>query len=53
MEDRDHDILIEVNTKLDDLRLQFSNHLKHHFLFSLTALSMAGAAIVALIVALI
>ena len=53
MPDKDHDILIEMNAKLDSLMLQFSNHLKHHFLFSLTALSMAGAAIVALIVALI
>ena len=53
MEINDHDLLIRIDTKLDELSKQFTNHLRHHFLFSLTALSMAGAAIVALIVALI
>lgn len=54
MEDRtDHEMLLIMDNKLDILGTQFSNHLRHHFLFSLTALSMAGAAIVALIVALI
>lgn len=54
MPDRnDHEILICIEVKLKELKSQFDNHLKHHFLLSLTALSMAGAAIVALIVALI
>ena len=53
MEDNDHDILIRVDTKLDGLATQFSNHLKHHFLFGLAALTTAVTAVVALILALI
>ena len=53
MEDKDHDMLIRIEAKQDAMLKQFQNHLKHHFLFSLTALSMAGAAIVALIVVLV
>lgn len=53
MQDKDHDILIRVDTKLDGLGTQFSNHLKHHFLFALAALTTAVTAIIALIVTLV
>lgn len=46
----DHDILIMLNTKLDGLEKQFSNHLRHHFLFTLAAWTIALGAIVGLII---
>ena len=49
----DHDRLVEMNTKLDLLMGQFTNHLKHHFLYTLTAFSVTLTAIAALIVTVI
>ena len=53
MENRDHDLLICIDVKLSELKAQFSNHLKHHFLFGLAALTTAVTAVVALIIVLI
>jgi len=30
----DHDLLIEISTKLDELKAQFNNHLVHHGKYS-------------------
>ena len=35
----DHDILIRIDTKMDALEEQFSNHLKHHFMVNLCLLA--------------
>lgn len=48
-EQSDHDLLIVMNTKLDILEKQFSNHLKHHFLFTLSAWGVTLAALIGLI----
>lgn len=49
MKDDDHDLLIRIDTKLDLLQKQFSNHLKHHFVYTLalftSLLSVIGAVI--------
>jgi len=37
----DHDILIELNVKMDLQEKQFSNHLHHHWMITITALSAA------------
>jgi len=40
MEDKsDHDLLIEVNVKQDIQIEQFKNHLHHHFLITIAAIS--------------
>lgn len=40
----DHDLLIELNVKQDELSRCFTNHLHHHWVVSITALSAALAA---------
>jgi len=45
----DHDLLTEINIKLEELKEQFSNHLKHHFLFTLAAWTITLTALVGLI----
>ena len=42
----DHDLLIEINVKLNMLLEQFSNHLKHHNMYTKMAL---GAGLVGII----
>lgn len=37
----DHDLLIELNVKMDWMEKQFSNHLHHHWMITLAALSAA------------
>lgn len=49
----DHDILIEMNTTLKELKVDFDNHLSHHFRYSILACSVALGAIVTLAIALI
>ena len=39
----DHDLLIELNIKQDNLEKQFSNHLHHHWMVTIAALSAAFA----------
>jgi len=31
----DHDLLLELNVKVADLLIHFTNHLYHHFLYTL------------------
>lgn len=45
----DHDILIRLDEKVDDMREKLRNHLLHHFRYTLLAWSIAGSTIVALI----
>ena len=37
----DHDLIIEMNVKQDLMGKQFSNHLKHHWAITITALGAA------------
>lgn len=54
MSDRgDHDLLIEINTTLKELKVDFDNHLVHHFRYNILAWSIAAGAIVTLAIALI
>jgi len=49
----DHDLLVEVNTILKELKVDFDNHLVHHFRYSLLAWGVALSAIITLAIALI
>lgn len=54
MDDRnDHDILIHLEIILKELKVDFDNHLKHHFRYSVMAWGIALGAIVTLVIALI
>lgn len=48
-----HDILIEVRTKLEVLIKQFDNHIKHHILYSVMGWGAAIAAITSLVIIII
>lgn len=49
-EQTDHDLLTKMDVKLDTLSTQFTNHLHHHFLYTMALftafLSMVGGIIV-------
>lgn len=49
----DHDLLVEINTILKELKTDFDNHLNHHFRYSMLACGVALTAIVTLAIALI
>jgi hypothetical protein len=49
----DHDLLIEVHTIVKELKVDFDNHLVHHFRYSLLAWGVALSAIITLAIALI
>jgi len=49
----DHDRLICIDVKVTELKKQFSNHLSHHFRYSIMAWGVALSAIVGLIVIVI
>ena len=49
----DHDIIVEMNIKLDELKLQFSNHLRHHFQYSFYIFTVCIGLIVTLVVLLL
>ena len=49
----DHDLLIESVTILKELKVDFDNHLSHHFRYSMLACGVALSAIVTLAIALI
>lgn len=49
----DHDLLIEMNTILKELKTDFDNHLVHHYRYTLLASSVALGAIITLAIALI
>lgn len=48
-----HDLLIEMNIILKELKKDFDNHLAHHFRYNILACSVALGAIVTLAIALI
>lgn len=38
LEKADHDLLVELSTKMDLLYALFTNHLEHHFVYNMTLL---------------
>lgn len=48
-----HDLLIEMNVILKELKKDFDNHLAHHFRYNILACGVALSAIVTLAIALI
>ena len=53
MDDNDHDILIRMEVILKELKIDFDNHLVHHFRYTLLACGVALSAIVTMAIALI
>ena len=49
----DHDLLVEVNTILKELKVDFDNHLQDHKKYMYLALSTAIGAIITLAITLI
>jgi len=49
----DHDILIRMEVILKELKVDFDNHLVHHFRYTLLACGVALSAIVTMAIALI
>ncbi len=47
------ELLICIDAKLKELKVQFDNHLVHHFRVALVLLSVTGSAIIALLVLLL
>jgi len=41
----DRDILIETQTKVEMIYTLLSNHLEHHFIYSISAIGFAGTAL--------
>ena len=41
------ELLVCIDTKLNELKAQFENHLSHHFRIALVLLTITGAAIIA------
>ena len=39
MNDKDHDLLIEVNERGKDVKTLLCNHLKHHFAFNMVMMA--------------
>ena len=52
-DDGDHDLLIEMDTTLKELKIQFTNHLQHHSQYLFYAFSVCIGLIVTLITLLI
>lgn len=46
----DHDLLIKINTILEELKVDFDNHLNHHFRYNCLAWGVALAALIGLII---
>lgn len=46
----DHDLLICIDAKLKELKIQFDNHLQHHFRYNIMAWGIALAALIGLII---
>ena len=47
----DHDKIIRIDTTVQEIKTLLENHLRHHFLYTLTATSALISALVALIIA--
>ena len=49
----DHDLLVCIDVKLKELKIQFTNHLRHHFAVNIvlltSTLSLAAAVLVLVI----
>lgn len=45
----DHDLLIRIDEKLDELKRQFDVHLQHHFRYKIATWGIVLAAIVGLV----
>lgn len=50
MEDNDHDLLIAISVQLSELKIQFSNHLKHHWGITVTLLGITLTSLVSLLI---
>ena len=48
-----HDLLVEMNVILKELKKDFDNHLVHHFRYSLLAWSVTLGALITMAIALI
>ena len=46
----DHDLLIKINTILEELKTDFNNHLSHHFRYSVMAWGIVLVALIGLII---
>lgn len=53
VEDSDHDLLIEMNTILSEMKVQFTNHLQHHSQYLFYSFTVCVGLIVTLITLLI
>ena len=49
----DHDLIVRIDAKLDELKTQFDNHLSHHFKATILAWTTAISAIGALLIILL
>ncbi len=49
-EKNDHDLIITIDVKLDELKNQFSNHLKHHWAITITLLSITLTSLISTLV---
>lgn len=49
----DHDLLIRIDERTEDLEKQFSNHLQHHFRYSILAWTVTLGALVTMVIALL
>ncbi len=47
------ELLMCIDTKLNELKIQFENHLSHHFRITLVLLGVTCSAIIGLLVALL
>lgn len=45
----DHDLLVRMDEKLDELSKQFSNHIKHHWMISIPVIMIALGLLIALL----
>ena len=45
----DHDLLVRMDEKLDELSKQFSNHIRHHWMVTIPVLVIALGLLVALL----
>lgn len=49
----DHDLLICIDIKLKELKQQFANHIKHHWMVTIPMIGITFGSIVSLIITLL
>ena len=49
----DHDLLIRIDERMEDMEKQFANHLQHHFKYSILAWTVTLGALVTMVIALL